>query len=297
MKPRYRVLAPPVREPATLEGGVERYARWLRAHGGPRFIWSSAGPASPEFGLKARLGGEAVRLGDGVSAAWIEATGRSALRWRRHLQTEAVALRRAKTVVAISPMTRDDLWKHHRIESQVVLNPVLAKPCGAAAKVQARAQGPLIFVGHGFARKGLKAFIEMLEHLPGVRAIVVGRDPHQGRWIRRARRRGVLDRLQFVGALEAGPLIADARVLVHPARYEPYGNVVAEAVAAGIPAVVSTRVGARCLLRPECIWAAEEGPEGLARRVAQQLADPSPPRRQPPTTAEHLAALHDALGC
>jgi len=54
--------------------------------------------------------------------------------------------------------------------------------------------------------------------------------------------RGPLGRAALLDAYRA------ATVLVLASRYEPYGMVVAEALAAGTPAIVSDRVGARCLV-------------------------------------------------
>lgn len=264
-------------------GGVERYGAWLQAALAARDL-----TGGPTFALKARSGAEIVRTGDGVSAAWVAATGRSAWRWRRHVARERAAVLAARRVIALSPMVAAELAAHYgRADATVLLNPLLGPP-PPPSPVTA---GALVFVGHGFHRKGLDAWLAALAALPDRAGHVVGDDAHPGRWRRLARRHNLLDRLTFHGAVDAGPLIAGAAVLVHPARYEPYGNVVAEAVAAGVPAVASAATGAACLLHPDHVWPPATGVDGLLDRVRLALAAPRPPRQTPPSADDHLDAL------
>ena len=269
-------LRGPVPSGFARDGGVERYHRFLTEE------W--AGRLSEDgvvFALKARLGGEVVRTGDGVSAAWVRACGRSRVRWARHISAERSAIRAARKVVAISPMVADEIAEHYgRTEGvEVLLNPVFAAP----AAPEPRASGGVVFVGHGFHRKGLDLWLAAVSRL-GLRGHVVGRGrprPTPG--------------VEFHGAVEAGPWIAGAALVVHPARYEPYGNVVAESVAAGTPVVASDGTGASCLLDPAHIWAHVSGVDGLVETMRGVLDDPRPPRRLPPGRDAHLSALSTIL--
>ncbi len=257
------------------DGGVERYHRWLAAAWADRL-----GPGGVRFALKARFGGEVVRTGDGVSAEWVRACGRSRLRWSRYVRREAAAVREARRVVAISPMVAAELAHHYgRGDATVILNPVL----GAPPAPEPRAAGALVFVGHDFRRKGLDWLLAARP--PGLQVHVVGEGRPQA-----------VDGVVFHGPVEAGPWIAGAAALVHPARYEPYGNVVAEAVAAGVPAVASDGTGAACLLEPSHVWRRAEGVAALRRTIERALVAPRPPRRLPPEPAAHLAALEELLG-
>ncbi|MEZ4474933.1 MAG: glycosyltransferase [bacterium] len=280
--PGLRVVDALARERA---GGVERYGRWLVAALEARGVATDVGVT---LALKPRAGAEIARTGDGVSAAWVAATGRSRWRWARHVARERAAVGAARRVIALSPMVAAELahW-YGRHDAQVLLNPVFA-PSAAPSSATA---GALVFVGHGFSRKGLDHAFAALVHLPGVSLHVVGADGHAARWRARARRLGLSNRLIFHGEVEAAPLIAGAAALVHPARYEPYGNVVAEALAAGVPAVASPATGAACLLHPDHIWDPTSGPPGLARCLRVALDTPRPPVAAPPSPAAHLDAL------
>jgi glycosyltransferase involved in cell wall biosynthesis len=268
-------LVGPVGRGNARDGGVERYHRWLAR------AWAGRlGDDGVSYALKAAEA-DVVRTGNGCSAAWVRACGRSRLRWARYVARERKHLEDARRVVAISPMVAAELALHYgRVEAvTVLLNPVFDPP----ARPEPRAAGSVVFVGHAAHRKGLDRWLTVVERL-GLAGHVIGN-------LRPRQTPGVT----FHGAVPAGPWIAGARMLLHPARYEPYGNVVAEAVRAGTPAVVSTHTGAACLLDPSHVWDEDTGIEGLVRVVERALQHPRAPSREPPSGEAHLAALADIL--
>jgi UDP-glucose:(heptosyl)LPS alpha-1,3-glucosyltransferase len=107
----------------------------------------------------------------------------------------------------------------------------------------------LLFVGAEFITQGLDRAITALAHLrteqPSVksRLLVVGRDKPR-RMQRLARRLGVADGVEFLGDRDdITELMLGADVLLHPARHEVVGSVLLEALAAGLPAVVTDNCG------------------------------------------------------
>jgi UDP-glucose:(heptosyl)LPS alpha-1,3-glucosyltransferase len=104
----------------------------------------------------------------------------------------------------------------------------------------------VLMVANEWHRKGLGVVIEALARLPGrrLRIDLVGpRDPVDYRPI--AARVGLADRLNWHGASsDAGRFYAAADIFVLPTVYEPFGNVIIEAMATGLPAVVSKLAGA-----------------------------------------------------
>lgn len=126
---------------------------------------------------------------------------------------------------------------------------------GDGARARARLGIPasvplLLTVARVDPQKNQLALVDLLAALPGAHAALAGpvTVPGYDETIRqRAGELGVLDRLHLLGALapESEPL-ADlyraADVFVLPSRHEPFGIVVLEAWAAGVP-VVATRVG------------------------------------------------------
>jgi UDP-glucose:(heptosyl)LPS alpha-1,3-glucosyltransferase len=104
----------------------------------------------------------------------------------------------------------------------------------------------LLFVGNEFGRKGLRVVLQSLRALDDrrVRLLVVG-NGDRARYSRLALDLGVVDNVHFVGSVP-GPedlyFAADAFVL--PSIYEPFGIVVLEAMAAGVPVITSRLCGA-----------------------------------------------------
>jgi len=103
----------------------------------------------------------------------------------------------------------------------------------------------ILFVGSGFARKGLATAIEAFAAL-GDRAsrfVVLGKGDARS-YRSAAARLGVDERIAWLGA-RADPerWYAAADIVVLPSRYEPFGNVHLEALAAGLPVVASARAG------------------------------------------------------
>lgn len=101
-----------------------------------------------------------------------------------------------------------------------------------------------VFVGHEFERKGLSLAIQGLTAAPDAALLVVGGNPEMIREATAvAERHGVADRVAFVGThADPVPYLHAADVFVLPSAYEANALAVLEALACGLPVVV-TRVG------------------------------------------------------
>ncbi len=102
------------------------------------------------------------------------------------------------------------------------------------------ADAQLVFVGHEFGRKGLRHVIDALVHLPdGVRLRVAGGGDVA--WARRfAQRRGVAARVDILGARrDVDALLRRSDLLVLPSVCEAWPLVTLEAMASGVPVLIS----------------------------------------------------------
>jgi len=111
----------------------------------------------------------------------------------------------------------------------------------------------LLFVGSGFARKGLDVAIEALARLDDrqARLLVLGRGDERPYRVL-AERVGVSARVAWLGErADVERWYAAADVLVLPTRYEPFGNVHLEALASGLAVVTTTRAGGAELVASE----------------------------------------------
>jgi UDP-glucose:(heptosyl)LPS alpha-1,3-glucosyltransferase len=137
----------------------------------------------------------------------------------------------------------------------------------------------LAFVGLNYRRKGLATLLDAIARLaPRFHGVVVGRDRRARSFARRARGLGIADRVHFAGEAEGvEDIVAAADVFVLPSLYDPFGLVVAEAMAAGRPVVVSRRTGAADLVthgESGYVLEDERDPDELARYL-NALADPA----------------------
>ena len=103
------------------------------------------------------------------------------------------------------------------------------------------------FVGSGYARKGLAAAIDALaaSRRPNLRLLVAGQDRATAKFVAQAARAGVGERVAFSGAhKDVRVIYAASDCFILPTRYDPFPNAALEALAMGLPAIVSRQCGA-----------------------------------------------------
>ncbi len=106
----------------------------------------------------------------------------------------------------------------------------------------------VLLVGSDYKRKGVDRAIRAMSSLPGelykkTFLLTVGKDKI-GKFRRLARRLGVSEQVRFLGGREDVPrFLVAADLLVHPAYLEAAGMILIEALAAGLPVLVSEVCG------------------------------------------------------
>ena len=219
-------------------------------------------------------GCDVYRAGDGVHRRWLEIR-KSRGSWREKLAIglnpyHAYVCRaerrmfehpRLRAVICNSRMVRDEIRRAFRIAPEklhVVYSGVdlsyfdLAQRAalreGARAELGLRPRDTmLLFVGSGFSRKGLDGALAGLAAAarPGLRLVVVGKDREAARYTGMAGALGLAERVRFVGGRDdVRPLYAAADCFILPSRYDPFPNTALEALAMGLPVIVSSHCGA-----------------------------------------------------
>ncbi|MCQ4042736.1 glycosyltransferase [Streptantibioticus rubrisoli] len=185
-----------------------------------------------------------------------------------------------RRLVAVSEDLADELRRRNPAAS------VTAVPNGLEpAAFHHRGPGDrrdLLFLGRlEIAQKGLdlllRAFAEAAPHLDA-RLRIAGDGPDEAQLRALADELGIADRVDWLGRVSGAArfdLLADARLVCMPSRYETFGMVAAEALATGTPvlaydipclrALVGERVGVR-------VPAGDVG--GYAKALAELAADP-----------------------
>lgn len=213
------------------------------------------------------------RAGDGLHRAWLARraaalgpAGRLGLRLNAFhaytLQAEAELFRsrRLRAVVCISQMVKREIQEAFGLGDDLLpviyngIDPAVHNPGVRSGRSRVRRElgvpeeVPLfLFIGSGYERKGLDRVLDALPSACWL--LVVGKDKDEGRYRRQAERLGIAGRIRFVGAQrDVLPFYGAADVFVFPTRYEPFGNVVLEAMACGLPVITTTDCGAADLL-------------------------------------------------
>ena len=121
-------------------------------------------------------------------------------------------------------------------------------PSGAAQRTSARvalglppAGACILFVGHDYRKKGLEVLLNALARLaPDAVLAVVGNPAQMPVFLDQARRLGLADRVYFLGAMaDVSQAYVAADLLAHPTLEDSFAMVVLEAMAHGLPVVVS----------------------------------------------------------
>ena len=203
-----------------------------------------------------------------------------------------LTLRRASRVIAVSHHEADHLTSLGVAPEaiRVIPNGVdLGEFAASDASRRSDESVTVLFVGRvDSEQKGLPILIEALGHVPRSKRVsirIAGEDWGGMLTLReRARHLGVAERVTFLGKLDRSALLreyAAADFLVLPSLFEPFGIVLLEAMAAGLP-VVASRVGGV----PEVVedgrtgWLVEAGnPRALADSMTR-LADDEAMRRK-----------------
>ncbi len=253
-------------------------------------------------------GCDLYRAGDGVHAEWLAirraaagAAERLGIALNPHHRYLCAAERRMfahprlRAVICNSNMVREEIRRRfglapqmlHVIYNGVDLEHFHPRHC-AALRAQARAELGVaagetlfVFVGSGFARKGLDAAIAALAGCANTRyrLAVAGTDRHAPRYAALAAARGLGERVRLLGGRDdVRPLYAAADCFMLPTRYDPFPNSFLEALAMGLPAIVGRRSGAAETVRHgENSWICEpEDAAGLVQLMhaaAQAAAD------------------------
>lgn len=187
-------------------------------------------------------------------------------RWKARLERQTLTGPQSPHVITNSAMVRDDLSFRYGVPDDrlhVVRNGVdleRFRPATTQERERARAAHGLsadarvvLFLGSGYARKGLEAALRAAAVLaprrPSLRLLVGGRDKRTEQWRALARRLGVAEHVRWLGSVERPEELywaADCYTL--PTTYDPAANSTLEALACGVPVVTTTMNGASEIL-------------------------------------------------
>jgi UDP-glucose:(heptosyl)LPS alpha-1,3-glucosyltransferase len=247
------------------------------------------------------LTADIFRAGDGVHAAWLarlaaeqgafkDAVRRLSPMHRLIMRTERnMARETGMLFVANSGLVARELadWldlpagRIRTIENGVDISAF--HPASPAERAAARRRfkldgdDPVVaFVGSGFERKGAFKLVEtlVLPQCRHVRALIAGRDRRQGALRRHVDALGLAGRVNLLGGVD-DPLAAyhAADLFALPSLYDPMPNAALEALACGLPLLVTADTGIADAVRDSGAGAVvTRAPDDIARGLGEILA-------------------------
>ncbi|EPE7490940.1 glycosyltransferase family 4 protein [Cronobacter universalis] len=214
-------------------------------------------------------GCDIYRAGDGVHRRWLLQRSRILPAWRRTLlmndryhryvmqaEKSMYEASELKAVICNAEMVKHEIMEDFGVSESkihVIYNAIDTKrffPADEAQRqvLRARLDIPqsavtLIFVGSGFERKGLAPALHAIAQTDRY-LIVVGQDKAEKEYRDLAAQLGCASRVRFVGLQkETLPWYQTADGLLLPTLYDPFPNVILEAMACGLPVITTPGCG------------------------------------------------------
>ena len=211
------------------------------------------------------------RAGDGVHRVFMQKLGKSFFSNPLHIITcwlEKRCFKKAKAIIANSEFIKQQIIKTYHIPEQkihVVYNGItLPEPIDEHQAKQRLArefnidpeQKIILFVGTDFKRKGADICLDLLSHLQHAdyHVFFVGKDKTLQRYQHLAQQLGLDEHVTFTGQRQdINVFYQAADILLFTPRYEPFSNVVLEAIANQCVAITSDQNGAHEILPVDCV--------------------------------------------
>jgi UDP-glucose:(heptosyl)LPS alpha-1,3-glucosyltransferase len=215
-------------------------------------------------------GCDIFRAGDGVHKCWLKHKARimSPLRatlmrldpFHRYImqaEKEMFEHPKLKAVICNSIFVKQEICREFQISPEkihVIYNAVDLKRFNPKTKtdyrqsVRQKLKIPLetnlmVYVGSGFERKGLAIAIQAIAQTRS-HLIVIGQDKQVSKYYRLTQQLGCTERIHFMGIQKkTEQFYASADGLILPTLYDPFPNVILEAMASGLGVITSTTCG------------------------------------------------------
>lgn len=209
------------------------------------------------------------RAGDGVHASWLEKlsneSGFTKKFWLSQDSYHQEILRLEKlmaqdsriTFVANSAMTKNDLENYLNLSPNRIVTikngfdnskiepPSIEEKHDAKFNLGIDPDLPFVlFVGSGFQRKGAHLLVKVAEIYPNIQVGIVGKDKYLDQLINYVHRKKLQTRVFVYGPQkEIGRFYKAADIFCLPSLYDSFSNAVLEALAYGLPCVLTPNVG------------------------------------------------------
>ncbi len=210
------------------------------------------------------------------------------LSWFTYLMLPVLS-RVASRTVAVSEGLRDELvqrWRANPDKTITIHNPVFfPKDIVAPTQEELAARDPIVLaVGRMVVEKDFRTLIRAFRRVrtPGARLVILGKGPQRAMLEREVKRLGLENKVSMPGySREPWTAYASARVFALSSISEPFGNVIVEAMAYGLPVVATACSGPLEILKHgrygRIVSLSDE--VQLAQAIDDALSDPGDPQQ------------------
>jgi len=186
------------------------------------------------------------RAGDGVHKIFLTAEKKSKFNPLHpvYLSLEKRCFQKSKRIIANSEMIKDQIINTYNISSEkisVVYNGIVLKEANYQKSFNKISNEFLIkedcfvllYVGSGFKRKGVSEFLQIIANLrtPNIRAFIVGKERNIEYYQQLAVELKIDRQVEFTGPREdVDDFYTISDIFILPTHYEPFSNVILEAM-------------------------------------------------------------------
>jgi len=200
------------------------------------------------------------RTDDGVHKVFlnIEKKSKTNPLHKIYLSLEKKAFHRAKKIIAISTMVKNNIIDTYGIDPSkivVVHNGIILEESDTGNAFQKlseefgikKEEKIILFVGSGFKRKGVEAFLHVVSRLKynHFKAFIIGKEKKLSYYKRLAKELGVQNKVIFTGSRkDVNSFYTISDIFLFPSKYDPFGNVILEAMHFANAVITTQQCGA-----------------------------------------------------
>jgi UDP-glucose:(heptosyl)LPS alpha-1,3-glucosyltransferase len=238
------------------------------------------------FSLERIVCPDVYRAGDGVHKVFLKVEKKSRLNPLHpiYLFLEKRCFNNAKRIIANSNMIKDEIISTYGVNDQkidVIYNGVESKIINHEGSFKKLSEefdldknSPiLLYVGSGFKRKGVEEFLMIISKLKNknIKAFVIGKEKNIKYYQQLSKNLGIDKKVVFTGPRDdVDDFYTVSDIFLFPTRYEPFSNVVLEAMSFENAVFTTQQNGAHEVLDKEYIMT-HSSDFSVAKKIDQLL--------------------------
>ena len=221
------------------------------------------------FSLERIICPDVYRAGDGVHRIYLQAEKKSRFNPLHpvYLFLEKKCFQNAKCIIANSLMVKNQIIDCYGIDPnkiRVIYSGIKAKEVDYESSFDRisreysinQNQNIFLYVGSGFKRKGVEQFLQIISKLDNenITAFIVGKEKNFNYYVNLAEDLGIKDKVIFTGPrADVNDFYSISDFFILPTHYEPFSNVVLEALQSENVVITTKQNGASEILNKQFI--------------------------------------------